>query len=287
MSVAITSIKESGGDNEQYLIYILYEALKDESIQVLLSLQTPHCKIEFVDVSKYIVDGMYSLGHYSKAMYYRVFIPEILTDFDKVLYLDGDIVVRKPIRELYETELGDKYLAAALNIPGPELKEYLNNCLELDETKYFNSGVLLINCNAFRKNNVRKQFIEFVQENKSLKMPDQDALNSICRGNIVWLDNCWNAIVNAMDENILPEYAALASKSVEDSGIIHFAGERKPWNNLKVPCAKEWYRLTKKKYYRSAWEYFSKVFYSLTAFYFCGKAERLIRRVKVAFWKMG
>lgn len=285
LSVAVTSIKKAGGGTDEYVIYVLYEKLTNESIDALRSLEDKHCKIELVDVSEYIFEGMYSLGHYSKAMYYRAFIPDIIRDYDKVLYLDGDILVRKPIRELYQVDLKDKCVAAALNIPDPVLKDYVENVLELNIDRYFNSGVLVINCKEFREQEIKKKFLDYIQTHDSLKMPDQDALNAILKGDIVWLGNEWNAMVNMKKEEILPEYLEKSKKSVISPAIVHYAGERKPWNCLKVPFAKEWYRMTKSKFYPGAEEYFFEKFYALTAFYFCGKIERLFRRVKVLLWK--
>ena len=69
--------------------------------------------------------NLYSVGHYSRQMYFRWLIPEIFSKYDKVLYLDCDLVVRRNIGELYETNIHDNYIGAINNFLRSNLENYV------------------------------------------------------------------------------------------------------------------------------------------------------------------
>ena len=77
----------------------------------------------------------------------------------KALYLDCDTIVNGSIRPMYETELGN-HLAGMVMEPTVyrEMKESIG--MEKDEP-YYNSGVLLMDLEAWRNQDVLGQLLEF------------------------------------------------------------------------------------------------------------------------------
>ena len=161
----------------------------------------------------------------SIAAYYRIFASRILpTDVDKILYLDSDIIVRKSLNELWQSDLSDHALAAVKD-EGDGIQKAVGWWPA--GTRYFNSGVLLINLEFWRQNSVSERAITFIRDNpEKVTYWDQDALNAILVHRWIELPACWNF-----------------QETGKDPAIVHFIGEEKPWHwSLKHPFKSEYHK---------------------------------------------
>lgn len=104
----------------------------------------------------------------SIANYYRLAAACILPiDINKILYLDSDIIVRRSLHELWDTDVADYALGAVIDYVWGPGKDYV----ELPPgTKYFNSGVMLINMDYWRRNQLYERGIAFVRNNPESKL---------------------------------------------------------------------------------------------------------------------
>ena len=195
----------------------------------------PNLSIRFMDISEIvqreIAPYFVQKSYITVACAYRLLLPNLLPDYDKIIWLDTDILVTGDIAELFGAELGDCWLGAVVDV-GLE-KWPLHECVAWRRERgqlwakkynfepwegYFNSGVLLMNLAALREANVRKRLIEIAVDPCS-ELPDQDALNVVCRGRVKYLEKRWNF------------QAQSGSGWVEDGvGIVHFVGPDKPWS---------------------------------------------------------
>jgi len=163
--------------------------------------------------------------HASKANYYRLLIPEILPiSIRKVLYLDSDLIVRKPIFDLWNTDIENYYLAAVEN---PGMRNFDRLFMPKD-SKYFNSGVMLINVEKWRREGVHNKALAFIRSYPDrIKFWDQDGLNAILYGQWKELPIKWNVQHNYFfPEENQKRYADI----ILDPAIVHFSGNGlKPW----------------------------------------------------------
>ena len=170
------------------------------------------------------IECLITHSHFTKAMYYRLFIPDIVKG-DKALYLDTDIVVNQRIDDLYNTEISDTFIAAVVN-PG------INNQSDLGmehSAKYFNSGVMLINLEYWRAYNVKEKVIEFVgRKPEVIQFPDQDGLNSVINGNWLELHPKYNLHTGLLCINYPPD--SPIKEAIDNPTIIHYTGSPKPWH---------------------------------------------------------
>lgn len=182
---------------------------------------------------------------HGKATLLRLCLPELLPHLDKILYLDGDIIVNDSLKELYNTPLGENYIAAAkdpLPIYHPDYIEKLNIS---KEHGYFNAGVSLLNLHAMRKMNSIKQIGSFAQKNFHLiTLPDQDALNYLCQGHTCFIHPRYN--MNYLVEKDVAEQT-WGKKQLKEAqctpAIIHYVGPIKPWSVLCVHPQRElWWK---------------------------------------------
>lgn len=194
------------------------------------------CSVEIKNM-KNAYSGSYVSHWWTITMYYRLDIPFLLSDKDKAIYLDGDTLVRHDLQEMWNIDLGDN-LCGGVRDP--------NQYERFDELKcpysdiYINSGVLLINCKAWReelslKDDIKK-YCQNVEAN-NFKYPDQDILNVVCAGRIRGIPlKFMRFILDSEDlEYEHNEYAKLFCTKEEflegkdDPVIVHYLGREKPW----------------------------------------------------------
>lgn len=129
---------------------------------------------------------------------YKLLIPDIFPSLDKIIYLDCDILVNLDIHELWSIEPDDKSIAASLDeVPFMEISALRRTQLKLsgcNKNTYINSGMLVMNLKKFHeKGNFFTEAHEWLIRHSHMQLfPDQDALNSIFRDDIKFLDERFN-----------------------------------------------------------------------------------------------
>lgn len=223
LDVAISSLIANASRNFKYRIIVLNTGLKEENVQKVLRNEVSGFKIDFVDISREvekIKSRLKNVYHFSVVTYYRLFIASLFPQYDKVLYLDCDLVVLGDISKLYNIELGDNILGAAPEQFVQNTKEfrlYAEKALGVDPDGYVNAGVLLMNLREFRKNKIEEKFVRLITEyDFDLLDPDQAYLNYLCLGRILVLPNGWNK-----------EPMPLACEG--EKCLVHYALYKKPW----------------------------------------------------------
>lgn len=238
LMVTIQSIKSHATLSHEYKIYVLNTDISDENKGKLYDMESRNLKIEFCDVSsqlKAIEKKLSVRDYYSLTTYYRVFIPDLYKQYDKVLYLDSDIIVNQDVANLYKYNLGSNYVGAIQDyaVTSTEvLGEYVEQVLGISKSAYFNAGILLINSKAFRAHNIKHKFLDLLDTYSFVVAQDQDYLNILCQNKVLWIDSKWNVQMSEEKERDLSKV-----------GIIHYNFARKPWN-----C-------TEGRYVSTYWEY--------------------------------
>ena len=227
LAVTLNSLIENASKDYYYVIKILYTNIKEENKRKIIKYEGENVKIEFVDLNYYIeeIQGkLYTRDYYSKATYYRLFLPNLYTEYSKAIYLDSDTVVLGDISELYNEELGDNLVGAVPDGSIPivdEFPDYVERVVGLtDYKRYFNAGVLLLNLDELRKFDFQSKFLYLLENVKFSVAQDQDYLNRLCKGRTKILDNGWD---------VMP---ITAGKVVADENlkIIHYNLISKPWH---------------------------------------------------------
>lgn len=254
LGVTITSLFAHSSKNYNYDILVLYTDITDWQQKEIISIsKESNHSIRFIKISnllsKDIQEKFFITGHFSQATYYRFFIPYLFKHFEKVVYIDTDLVVNRDIQELYNTELSPQFLLAA--VQDVELvrltldksfngywSEYLSDTLRIRNNKnYFNAGVAVFNVKQMLAENITEAFFSTLDRIGNPKLVDQDILNIVCENRVKFLDLRWNVLYQipiwGKDwKNVLP--CSILNKyldSFKDPYIIHYAGQIKPWND--------------------------------------------------------
>lgn len=181
--------------------------------------------------------------HISVETYYRFLIQQALPFYDKVLYLDSDIIINGDIAKLYDTDLGDTLLAAIrdidflgnLNVKHGKRMGYAKNTLKMrNPYDYFQAGVLVLNTKAMREQYTIKQWLTYAS-NTAYIYNDQDVLNICCEGKVTYLPWEWNVVhdcggrVGNLFVQAPNDIYDAYMRSRSNPQIIHYAGYQKPW----------------------------------------------------------
>jgi len=180
---------------------------------------------------------------YTEAASFRLLLPELLPEYDTIVYIDCDVIVRQDIDKLFlETALGDNYLGAVFEAPIEGQAERFR-ALGCDPNRYFNSGFLLMNLAMMREEHVSGKLLDACKV-EWLEFPDQDALNQVCKGHVLPLSPLYNGIRTFFIPKYRKEFAAQYGddlwETVQEKGTIHYTGG-KPWNIFSVRFA-DWWR---------------------------------------------
>lgn len=223
LDVTIKSLIANASKNYEYRIIILNTGLKEDNVRKIMENENDKFKIDFIDISaevENIKSRFKNVYHFSVVTYYRLFIASLFPQYDKVVYLDCDLVLLGDVSELYNTDLGNNILGAAPEQFVQNTKEfrlYAEKALGVDPDGYVNAGVLLMNLKEFRACEIEEQFVDLITKyDFDLLDPDQAYLNYLCLGKIHVLSNGWNK-----------EPMQLPCDGQKN--IVHYALYKKPW----------------------------------------------------------
>lgn len=186
--------------------------------------------------------GLPTEGFTRKATWYRVFLPELLPDVSRVLYLDADVIVLDSVAPLWGVDMTAKLVAAVTNVLDPQSVDR-PAALEMPSSQgYFNAGVMVLNLDLMRREESTRALCDYGRAHADgLAWRDQDALNVVLGGSRVALHPRWNCmngiLVFPWSTEVLG--AKAVAEAIENPAIRHFEGPGpyKPWHYL---CQSEW-----------------------------------------------
>lgn len=260
LGVTLYSVLKNANTKCLYDFTILHSELSDESMYRLREMfdtasRGKHARLSFVNISDYANLEDHESLHLSIATVYRLFIPEILPQYEKTLYLDCDIVVLDDVSKLLEYKIGDSTIAAARDLLNVAQERYYEENVRVSPKNALNAGVLVINHKRFLEEEIRKRGIQLLEEDwrrekKRYLYMDNDILNILCEGSVYYLPMEWNlqwwglfppetGSEQVWENN--REYQA----ALKDPKIIHYSSAQKPWSRPELRLAIEFWKYAK------------------------------------------
>lgn len=237
-AVAITSIYENRKKSFTYHIYLISIGIPCELIDASLRLTDTNFKISIIPYSSPYKEFEKRDFHVSTAAIVKFELPNILYNIDKVLYLDGDIIVKKDLHEFFEINIDDLFAGVvkdAKAVYGTKIG--ILNKLGSRHEYYFNSGVMLLNLAEMRRKKISEKLFDYRRNGLNFFM-DQDALNIVFEEKVKYLPLTYNYMItidgSLQDDILKKEYGIDTSQTayqrMEDAIILHLTSEEKPWN---------------------------------------------------------
>lgn len=254
--VAVMSAIKTKNKNSRYHFYFMVSEGFSLSITKAINklLKRSNCpEATWINMKNIYEDAPIKLKHITTATYYRLQIPELLEE-SKCLYIDVDVCICQDLSSLYSQDIEDYYLAGVTDIgvigSEREFKELPRRLDNPSIDRYINAGVLLINIEKIKRDNLKEKFESLLYQN--FKFQDQDILNSACAPEIKLLSPIYNLMTmfpldnGGYDKNDTirkcfgkHEWEEAIKKPV----IIHYASSKKPWINNQIYFADYWWNV--------------------------------------------
>lgn len=179
------------------------------------------------------IDFPFNLERLPRAAFYRLFLSDILpSTIEKVLYMDGDIIVRHSLLPLWNIDLANNAIGATIDACEGEIEKY-NRLRYSFEKGHFNSGVLLINLKYWRDNLVKKEFLRYLIDFPDrIVFADQDVMNVVLQDRKLTLPikyNLQTAFLRKVPRWDYWKYESEVKEAIADPIIVHFTEKDKPW----------------------------------------------------------
>jgi lipopolysaccharide biosynthesis glycosyltransferase len=239
LAVTLRSALENLGDGRTLSIFIIDGGIQAEKKQkIAQSIQSDKVTaLTWLNPNEDLLTDVEVSSYYSKAIFYRLLIPELLPEFSKAIYLDSDVIVNADLGKLWDSEIKKYHLLASIDLYRPPIlspgyKEFLRD-QNISNPKIFNTGVLLMNLAKWRSDQVATDTVEHVFKYKLFS--DQEGLNIALKDKWKDLDPRWNrtACVHEYDSwEKSPFSEDEFNNLVNHPYIIHFTSADKPWNSI-------------------------------------------------------
>ncbi len=260
MIVSLNSAIENKKEDTKYNVYIIAKNFDNSDIKKIKQMEQDNVKINIIPAREKTLDYSH-LGRFSsfKTTLQKIFIPDYIKDVDKILYLDSDTIVQGDLLDVYNTKINKVYIAAVKDGLMYQHPEHIKE-IGLEWRKfYFNSGVMLLNLDKMRKDNIIAKSIQYFNSHEEV-FGDQDILNVVSGDKAKSLSYRYNVNSTFFEEasaNFLSDFfnetiPQTTREVYDDAIILHFAGH-KPWtewfnHSYLKPLWYEYANRTKEKY---------------------------------------
>lgn len=251
-ATAISSLLKFKKEETIYDITIVAVNMSDIDIKKFSLIKKKNVTINIIYIEKNLFQNLHSkeITNYgvSTTALIKFLLPVLMNNYDKILYLDGDIIVKRDLSKLYTEKLDNLYAGVIRDIPQVLYKKQVFGIKY--GKNYFNSGVMLLNVEQMRKDNITEKLIDTKKVLDS-KLMDQDIFNEVFGENVKQLSIEYNTLyvnlIRSKGKYTIDEINKCYNtnyKNLEDirrsSSIIHFCSKDKPWKYYDVPMADAW-----------------------------------------------
>ena len=204
--------------------------------------------IKYIDTTGCELDRFSGTHCKNTGVYARYFIPKLLSDKDKVLYLDVDIIFKGDVLELYGQDVEDYPFGAVMEDYAAEYYTHYESEIHPNHKgphTFFNSGVILFNVKKFNATNYLEQLIDkTIEMRNTVLWLDQDIMMLLFEDNYKVLDYKFN-FQPCNFALLRRNYPQKAVKILQDIYLIHWSSPEKPWRG-PVEFAEEFWEVVQK-----------------------------------------
>lgn len=249
--VCISSMMMSANEDTFYDFFVLHAGNPPEIVGLeKIKDAYPNMRLQYRSVGSAFA-GAFEIRGITEAAYYRLLAADLVTEYDKAIYADVDMIIRLDLTELYQTEMEHNYLGAVYGI-GLNTDENGRNYVKsigLEPGNYFLSGFLLMDLSKIRRDNLIPKFKALASHN--YRYQDQDIMNIVCENHIMSIPFVYSMVIAAF-ESVIMDTALLRTKYMHPKddkdplvySNIHYNGV-KPWKGW-CPNLDQWWECYRK-----------------------------------------
>lgn len=250
LSVVMVSILKNADKNDKFHFYILCNGVSEDLKSKILGLKNiREFDIDFFDIDNSEFESFNSLpdSHITLTAYSRMKLSNLLPNVKKIIYLDCDVIVKSSLNQLFNIDISDYYIAAVEDIGCTFLRKYNKDICPYDFL-YINSGVLLINLQKWREDDIAQKLYDTAKSKVNHFQHDQEIINIVCHDKCLPLDVSWNVQDSFFRNDAIVKTNDCVKeirKAARHPKIIHYTFKLKPWNNISMPKSFDWWYYNK------------------------------------------
>ena len=256
--VAMTSLVENAGKNTYYDIYVmLHPEFKEEFKKILKSVEIKHyehCSVIFINMGNKFIDQKTD-NRISTPAYYRLELHNLLPNVNRIIWMDSDTMVFEDLTNLIKLDMKGKYMLGFLDSVPNAIKDF-----GIKDAIVLCSGVLLIDLDALRRNNITEKFNKFMKEKRDkIVQHDQTIINVVLQNQLgtmppkygIWaFENSRSAILyNSKQRQWLKYDINELLNAYHHPAILHFVWPKPFWRKKEPVFNDKWWEYAKKTGY--------------------------------------
>lgn len=253
--VALRSLIDHGLPNDSIMnnIFCIAHDLNNEQMDRIRSLSNKSSIVNVIDTKELKLANRGPLKKHdcsaNETALIKFELPNIFDELDTILYLDGDIIVKNRIDDIFNLDITG-YYAAAVKDAGVLYNKSLKNNLS---NEYFNSGVMYLNLSLMRSHQISELLFEEKYSSEDITLMDQNVFNKVFKGKVLLLSSFYNTLYvnlvrathfHGLSISQINRFYGTDYKSIQEMGnqaaIIHYASVEKPWKYSDIPYADIW-----------------------------------------------
>lgn len=247
MAVMMVSALENAAPTTFYKFHCFVSgSVSADDRKKLLSIADSYknCSVELIDMGNLYLDLPGTHLYVTNVCLYKICIIKKLTQYDRALYLDSDVIVRRDLCDLYNSDLDDRYVGAVLSINKCLDRAFIASDINIPDMRtYFNAGMMLMNLKKMREDNLDRRLDAHI--GLFMGSVDQSIFNHVCYNRIVSLPPRYNVTFNNFriykTGRAEQFYSARdLNEAVNDPAIFHWAVAEKPWDYSGMIFGNEW-----------------------------------------------
>lgn len=279
-AVSIKSLIDTANSDTVYDIYVYHPDIDNKTVaefEKMLDGTRHSITFEYINKNRFKNAPINKGGSWTEIVYYRLLIPELLPQYDKVIYADTDVLFKGDLTEVYNTDLEGYECAAVVMEPNND-KMICHKYFPENKNEYtYISSFIIFNSKKMREEHFIDRVFETIKTfNTRLKFFDLDVLNITCNKikDLPYRYGVFQSIYYNEDITKAWEYSFLKNayseeellKEKANTIMLHYAGNPgKPWRRKHIP--------------QDYKEYMDKIPKSLRRFTFRDFRKRLFSKV--------
>lgn len=239
-AVTIRSILDNCNGNNYVFLHLITHNVSEQSIRDLISLGG---NMKFYSIDENAIANFPVTNEWSIATWFRLFIPELIRDVDRILYLDCDVIVNSSLDKLFSLDLNNISVAGCVDTQN--YSDITNRRLGLPANNiYICAGVLMMNLLYWREHDIKDKIVSLVTSKRiKLDFLDQDAINIVCNADKLVLDPSYGVLPGYfLNNDFISTHSRDIIRILDKPDVIHYAGYQ-PWHfeKNKSPHSNIWW----------------------------------------------